>query len=57
LPESGSHTDRQGDDAGLGIKAGVPGFGFSGRLGDNTSSEDMENYRHTPASVFDRLYR
>jgi hypothetical protein len=57
LPEGGSHTDRQGDDAGLGFKAGVPGFGVNGRLGDNSTSEDMENYRHVPASVFDRLYR
>ena len=58
LPEGGSHTDRQGDDAGLGVNVGVPGLGgIKGRLGENGSFEDIENYRHTPASVFDRLYR
>lgn len=57
LPEGGSYTDARGDNAGLGAKFGVSGFGVSGRYGNDFSAEDTESYRHTPASLFERLYQ
>jgi hypothetical protein len=57
LPEEGSSTDRSGENRGRGWTLGYKGTGYGRNKGEETGSEDSEKFRHTPASVFDALYR
>lgn len=57
LPEGGSYTNRDSSESGIGFGLGFSGVGVKGRVGENSGSEDTENFRHTFASLFNHLHR
>ncbi len=57
LPEEGSSTDRSSDSRNREAKLGFRATGYARGRGEESSSEDTEKFRYTPAAVFDHLYR